>query len=112
MRWPQNSAVTRRDEQLTRTRRLTLWVAGGATAASFSLAAALGFALPGHTSTAAAQPAGQPGTQSGAGRSSQGSAGTRTGSGHPGATGHRRLAPPHRPPAKTSAPPVVSSGGS
>lgn len=114
MRWPQNSAVTRRDEQLARTRRLTLWVAGGATAASFSLAAALGFALPGHTSTAAAQPAGRPGNPSGAaGRSSQGAnSGTRPGSGHRGATGHRKLAPPHRPPAKTSAPPVVSSGGS
>ena len=47
MRWP-HDAFTRRDELLVRTRRLTLWIAGCATMASIGLAAALGFALPGH----------------------------------------------------------------
>ena len=28
MRWPHESAITRRDGQLARTRRLSLWVAG------------------------------------------------------------------------------------
>jgi hypothetical protein len=114
MRWPHDSAITRRDAQLVRTRRLTLWVAGGATAASACLAAALGFALPGHTSTASAQPAGRAGTRSGsAGPSGQRTrSGAHTGTGGRGAPGHRKLAPPRRPPAKTSASPVVSSGGS
>ncbi len=114
MRWPHESAITRRDAQLARTRRLTLWAAGGATAASFGLAAALGFALPGHTSTASAQPAGQAGTHSGSAGGPGRPAGTGTGTGtrHRAARHHRRLAPPQQPPANTGAPPVVSSGGS
>ncbi len=109
MRWPHDSAITRRDEHLARTRRLSVWIAGSATAASFGLAAALGFALPGHTASASAQQAGRTGTQSGsAGGSGQGGGGTGQGT----ARHHRRLAPPQQPPANTGAPPVVSSGGS
>ena len=109
MRWPHDSAILRRDEHLARTRRLTLWAAGGATAASFGLAAALGFALPGHTSSASAQPAGQTGTRPG----SAGGSGQHSGTGTSHRTHHhRRLAPPQQPPANTGAPPVVSSGGS
>ena len=107
MRWPHDTPITRRNEQLARTRRLTAWVAGGATAASFGLAAALGFALPGHTSSASAQPAGQSGTHAG----SAGGGATGRGNGS-GASRHRRLAPPKQAPRRTSAPPVVSSGGS
>lgn len=103
MRWPHESAITRRDEHLARTRRLSIWIAGSATAASFGLAAALGFALPGHTSGSGAQPAGQASTQSGQGTQ----AGHRSGSAH-----HRRLAPPQQAPTNSGAPPVVSSGGS
>ena len=110
MRWPHDSAIMRRDEQLARTRRLTLWTAGGATAASLGLAAALGFALPGHTSSASPPPAGQTGTRSGSASGSGQPAGT--GTGHRRARHHRRLAPPQQPPANTGAPPVVSSGGS
>jgi len=78
MRWPHQSAITRRDEHLARTRRLSTWIAGGATAASFGLAAALGFALPGHAVTAGAKPAGQPGAGSGQNSGSGHSAGQRT----------------------------------
>ncbi|MGI9009137.1 MAG: hypothetical protein ACR2FU_23615 [Streptosporangiaceae bacterium] len=115
MRWPHDGAAKRRDEQLARTRRLTLWAAGSATAASLGLAAALGFALPGHTSAASARPAGPAGTQSGpAAGSGQGAGrgGTGTGTGRHPARHHHRLARPQRPPASTGAPPVVSSGGS
>jgi hypothetical protein len=104
MRWPQDSAITRRDEQLARTRRLTTWIASGATITSFGLAAALGFALPGHAAS------------SGAGSSHAGSGhnGTaRSGSqGHGYAHRHRRLAPPQQAPANSGGAPVVSSGGS
>ncbi len=107
MRWPQESAIIRRDEHLARTRRLSTWIAGGATAASLGLAAALGFALPGHAVTAGAKPASQSGAGSGQG-SGSGHSGQGTRSGQ-----HRRaLAPPTQPPASSSAPPVVSSGGS
>jgi hypothetical protein len=100
MRWPQESAIARRDGHLARTRRLSLWIAAGAAAASVGLATAFGFALPGHAVTSPAQGHG--------GHASQGRAGG--GSGH---AGHRRrLAPPQQPPAGSVAPPVVSSGGS
>jgi len=107
MRWPQESAIIRRDEHLARTRRLSTWIAGGATAASLGLAAALGFALPGHAVTAGTKSASQSGAGSGQG-SGSGHSGRGTRSGQ-----HRRaLAPPTQPPASSSAPPVVSSGGS
>jgi hypothetical protein len=106
MRWPHESAITRRDEHLARTRKLSVWIAGGATAASFGLAAALGFALPGHTVTAGSQSAGQ--TSSGSGQASGQGTGHRAGTGNH----HRRLSPPRQAPVNTGAPPVVSSGGS
>ena len=111
MRWPHESAITRRDEHLARTRRLSVWIAGGATAASFGLAAALGFALPGHTVTAGTQSAGQP-SGSGQGSGSGGASGQGTGQRTRTAHHHRRLAPPSQAPVNTGAPPVVSSGGS
>src|SRR5450432_1173693 len=55
MRRPLESAITRRDDHLARTRRLSLWIAGGAAAASVSLATAFGFALPGHAVTSGGQ---------------------------------------------------------
>jgi hypothetical protein len=63
---PADHAARRRDHRLAQARRLTLCVAGGATAASLALGAAFAHALPGHrASTTAAQPAGAPpqGTQ-------------------------------------------------
>ncbi|HXP19826.1 MAG TPA: hypothetical protein VN840_09300 [Streptosporangiaceae bacterium] len=103
MRWPQESAITRRDDHLARTRRLSLWIAGGAAAASLALATAFGYALPGHAVTSGAQaPASHSGRgsgHSGAGRSGHGGSG-------------RQLAPPQQPPSGSVAPPVVSSGGS
>jgi hypothetical protein len=136
MRWPQEphqNAVTRRDDNLARTRRLSAWIAGGATAASLGLAAALGYALPGH-SYAATTPAGHTGSvtgqrgatggasrgqHSGGGSGSEGSgtqgssgstnSGTNSGTGNSGNGG---LTPPPQPPSHSAAPPVVSSGGS
>jgi hypothetical protein len=111
MRWPHDSAIARRDKQLVRTRRLTVWIAGGATAASFALAAALGFALPGHAASS-----GRPASHAGSGRST-GSGGTSGAGGgsshrHNPARQHRKLSPPHHKPRSSGAPPVVSSGGS
>jgi hypothetical protein len=102
MRWPHESAITRRDEHIARTRRLSIWVAGGSTAASFALATALGFALPGHSVSSGTQ------TSNASSGTGQGSgSGRRSGSHH-----HGGLAPPQQPPATSAAPPVVSSGGS
>jgi hypothetical protein len=111
MRWPHESAITRRDEHLARTRRLSIWIAGGASAASFGLAAALGFALPGHSVSSGTTSHANTGTgrSSGQGSGPSGSSG-RTGSARH--HHHRRLAPPAQPPGNTGAPPVVSSGGS
>jgi hypothetical protein len=95
MRRPHETAITRRDEHLARTRRLSLWIAGGAMAASLGLATGFGYALPGHSVAAA-------GTQAPAGQ----------GSGHPRHHRSGQLSPPQQPPSQPTAPPVVSSGGS
>jgi hypothetical protein len=108
MRWPHESAITRRDEHLARTRRLSIWIAGGASAASLGLAGALGFALPGHSVSSGTS------THAGTGHSAQGT-GQGTGSGQRSGSArhhHRRLAPPAQAPGNSGAPPVVSSGGS
>jgi hypothetical protein len=110
MRWPHESAIIRRDEHLARTRRLSAWIAGGATAASFGLAAALGFSLPGHTVTAGAQGASHSSSGSGSTSGQTGSSGTT--SGQTGHRRHRRLAPPTQAPSNSGQQPVVSSGGS
>lgn len=127
MRWshdPMQSAVTRRDDNLARTRRLSAWIAGGATAASFALAAALGYVLPGHSY--ASTPATHTGSvtgQHGSGGSGGSGGGQRSGGGGSGGSGSsggssgsggsgRGLAPPQQPPSTSTAPPVVSSGGS
>jgi hypothetical protein len=108
MRWPHESAITRRDEHLARTRRLSIWIAGGASAASFGLAAALGFALPGHSVSSGTTTH----ASTGAGRSSAQGTGTGSGQRSGSARHHRRLAPPTQAPGNTGAPPAVSSGGS
>ena len=103
-------AVRRRDERLSRTRKMSLWVAGGAAAASLGLGTAFAHALPGHGAAASgAQPAG-PGS------------GQQNGTGQPAASPsagparqharHHNLAPPQQPPATTQAPPQTTSGGS
>ena len=113
MRRPLESAVIHRDDQLIRTRRLSAWVASGATVASVGLAGVLGAALPGHAATPASHtPTSQPTSGAGQGDSQSG----RTGDDHArGARPHRRnLNPPSAPPSAppTSSAPVVSSGGS
>jgi hypothetical protein len=133
MRWPHDpmqSAVTRRDDNLARTRRLSAWIAGGATAASLALAAALGYVLPGHSY--ASTPAGHTGSVTGqhgstggggssgggqrsGGRNGGSGSGSSGGSGSQGGGGTSNgggLAPPQQPPSGSTAPPVVSSGGS
>jgi hypothetical protein len=93
---PADHAARRRDERLAQARRLTLCVAGGATAASLALGAAFAHALPGHRASAtAAQPAGaQP-------RRAQ-----------PTSAPASPLQQPAQPPATTAAPPQTTSGGS
>jgi hypothetical protein len=98
---PADHAARRRDERLAQARRLTLCVAGGATAASLALGAAFAHALPGHrASTTAAQPAGaQP-------------QGTQPTTSQPTSTTASPLQQPAQPPATTAAPPQTTSGGS
>jgi len=104
---PLNSAVIRRDSRLDRTRKLSEWIAGGATAASVGLAGLLGVAIPGHAATAAHQR--QPGQTRASGH--QRATQTRGGRAKPRAHRHS-LSAPSSPPSATTAPPVVSSGGS
>ncbi len=52
MREHMHYASKRRDERLARIRKLSLWITGGAAAASLGLGTAFAHELPGHTSAA------------------------------------------------------------
>lgn len=106
-------ASRRRDERLARIRRLTLWITGGAAAASLGMGSAFAHALPGHAASASTSSGS---TSTGAARTgtkATGSTGTAAASSSQGGHHHRhRLAPPAQQPVSTPAPAVVSSGGS
>ncbi len=106
MRWPE-TAIARRDDLLARTRRLTLLVAGAASAASIALATVLGLSIPGKAATTGTR---VPTTQNPSTSPSPGQHGTRHGSRH--SHGRSHLAPPAQPPSSSQAPPTTSSGGS
>jgi len=124
-------ASRRRDERLGRIRKLSLWITGGAAAASLGMGTAFAHAIPGHTATGGSTPAtGTSGpapasSSSAASGSTGGSSGTTTRQGSSRSAGghHRhRLAPPASAPATPKAAPkpapaappapVVTSGGS
>ncbi|MGO8960437.1 MAG: hypothetical protein ACLQFR_24150 [Streptosporangiaceae bacterium] len=127
-------ASRRRDDRLARVRKLSLWITGGAAAASLGLGTAFAHELPGHASAATSSTARSGATVSGSQRIVGGP--SQPGTGHPGSahggtsragtgtaatgkSGSRRhppaLAKPAQAPQPASnpaAPPVVSSGGS
>jgi hypothetical protein len=113
MRQHARSAVTRRDVRLAAIRRLTLWIAGGAAAATVGLGTAFAHALPGHAGSSAAPAAGTNSAPATPGQSAV----HRSTEHHRGAHHHQRDAltaptrsPAPAPPASTHAP--VTSGGS
>jgi hypothetical protein len=134
----QHGAAARRDSKLLRVRKLTLWVTGGAAAASLGLGSVFAHALPGHSHSTASSAGAQATTtaparaaagqrQGAAGRAGalSGQAPARhRGTGHgllghgPARQQHGRktgLTPPEqqpRPATPAPAPPPVSSGGS
>jgi hypothetical protein len=129
-------ASRRRDERLGRIRKLSLWITGGAAAASLGMGTAFAHAIPGHTMTAGGStpatgtsgPAPATSSPAASGSTSGTSATTaRQGSSRSAGGHHRhRLTPPASAPATpkathTAAPkpapaappaPVVTSGGS
>jgi hypothetical protein len=129
-------ASRRRDERLGRIRKLTLWITGGAAAASLGMGTAFAQAIPGHTmTTGGSTPATGTSSPSPAASSGSAASGSTSGTGtttQQGSSGRARryhrhsLAPPASAPAtpkathtaaSTPAPaappaPVVSSGGS
>ena len=108
---PADHAARRRDHGLAQARRLTLCVAGGATAASLALGAAFAHALPGHrAAAAAAQPAG-PQPSSAPPRHSRPASARPAGS-QPTSAPASPLQQPQQPPTTTAAPPQATSGGS
>jgi hypothetical protein len=111
MRRPRSSAALRRDDRLDRTRRLSAWIAGGATAASVGLAGLLGAAIPGHAATGSQHPSGQTGTGA-TGRQGTGQPSQPTSGGSQAHPRRHHISAPASPPSASTAPPVVSSGGS
>jgi hypothetical protein len=121
---PTHTALAERNRLLSRTRTISLGIAGGAALATLGLGTAFAHAIPGHHHPPAiqgqpAQPGGGlPGTGPSASSSgpatSSGPARTARRRGHQ-ARRHHSIAPPAQPPApapSSPAPPPVSSGGS
>jgi len=115
MRQHVHIASRRRDERLAMVRKLTLWITGGAAAASLGLGTAFASAVPGHASpatgpTTTSTPAGSTAP------STSGSGGSSPAAQRPASTQHSQpqtqLSQPAQQPTHTTAPPVVSSGGS
>jgi len=125
---PTFPAARRRDQRLARMRRATLWVAGGAAAASLGLGTAFAHALPGHQATAAGSRSGaatagtQPQRTPPQGSQAQGTQvqGTQAQGTQPRprakAHGSKQQSPPlsqpTTPPSPAPSPPQAVSGGS
>lgn len=106
-------ASRRRDNRLAMIRKLTVWITGGAAAASLGLGAAFAHAMPGHAATSttnAPQSAATPTAPANSGSAS--SAPANSGSTSPSASKSTQLTQPQQQPTHTTAPPVVTSGGS
>lgn len=122
MRQHVHIASRRRDERLAMVRKLTLWITGGAAAASLGLGTAFAGAVPGHASgtttpgtTTTTTPASSA-APSNAGSGSSSPAAPRPAASRPASTQHSQpqtqLQQPAQQPTHTAAPPVVTSGGS
>ena len=120
MAWPPDDAVSRRDDALHRTRRISLGTAGGALAATAALGFAFARALPGHSAVTATT---SPATGGASGQAAYGAgAGPPSTSPHPtrshtrntrtGSPASQAPSQPPPAPAPTSAAPQVVSGGS
>jgi hypothetical protein len=109
MPFPVRHAAARRDASLLRLRKLSLSIAGGASGAALGLGLTFAHAMPGH-----AAGSGQRAGITGRGQATTGNAQPASAAPMAGRRRHhhRKLAVPHRAPAPSSAPPVVTSGGS
>jgi hypothetical protein len=103
MRQHAHIASRRRDERLAMVRKLTLWITGGAAAASLGLGTAFASAVPGHATPATGSTT----------TSNPASSATPS---RPASTQHSKppaqISQPAQQPTHTAAPPVVTSGGS
>jgi hypothetical protein len=121
MRERDHNAAARRDQRLAQIRKLSMWITGSAAAASLGFGTAFAHALPGHNSGTAprhaAHHAAAGSGPTGGARTTGGSSRSASGAGHKSrqsrSGGQKLAAPAQQPaPAHSSAPPVVSSGGS
>jgi len=108
MRQHVHSASRRRDERLVMVRKLTLWITGGAAAASLGLGTAFATANPGH----AAGTTGTTSTSAPDSPANSGTGSTRTAAPKSAGTQQSQLSQPQQQPAHTTSPPLVTSGGS
>lgn len=110
MRQHVHIASRRRDERLAKVRKLTLWITGGAAVASVGLGTAFASAVPGHASgTTGTSSTSTP--ASSAAPSKSGSGGSSPAAAQPSQQ-QTQLSQPAQQPTHTTAPPVVTSGGS
>jgi hypothetical protein len=107
MRQHVHIASRRRDERLAMVRKLTLWITGGAAVASLGL----GTAFASATAGPAAGTTGTTSTSTPA-SSAKPAAGSTRPAAKPAGGQQSQLSQPQQRPAQTTAPPVVTSGGS
>lgn len=81
---------------------MTLWITGGAAAVSLGFGTAFAHAIPGHSAS----------TQGARGTSSAGASPASAGQAQSQQSQQSQLTQPAQQPAQTTAPPVVTSGGS
>ena len=118
MREHVHSASLRRDQRLAQVRNLTLWIGGGAAAASLALGTVFAHSIPGHAaSTSTSGSGGASGGQPATGGTAHSGQTAPASQAHGRHRHHHRLAPPASAPASKPAPapappPVVTSGGS
>lgn len=109
MRQHVHIASRRRDERLAMVRKLTLWISGGAAAASLGLGTAFASSVPGHAAGTTSTPGSSTAQHSGATTTSP-AAHKPAGTQH--SSQSSQLSQPQQQPSQTTAPPVVTSGGS
>jgi type IV secretory pathway TrbL component len=110
MRQHVHIASRRRDDRLAMVRKLTLWITGGAAAASLGLGTAFATAVPGHAGTTGTSGTSSSTAPQHSGASTTSPAAKPAGSQH--SSQSSQLSQPQQQPSQTTAPPVVTSGGS
>jgi hypothetical protein len=105
-------ASRRRDERLALIRKLTLWITGGAAATSLGLGAAFAHAVPGRAASTAGTSGSGSATSSAPAQPGSGASTSPASDSAGNSSPQTQFVQPQQQPTHSTAPPVVTSGGS